>query len=263
MLACFVGSLAGLLLVAEASDADERRFTYVYEPDVLPKGEFEFEQSITSKIGREDGDYVQWKLREEIEYGLTDKLTTALYLNFKDTYFSPKDKSLENEREFEFAGVSSEWKYQLSNPYTDSIGSLLYFESTFESDEVELEEKIVLGKELSKRWIAALNATIEQKWKFDHGETEEEAELEFTAGVSYRFAPAWSAGLELRNVREYDGLDFGTEKLASWYVGPNIHYGAPDWWMTLTVLPQIPLESDRNLEDAERVEVRLLAGVGF
>jgi hypothetical protein len=95
--------------------ADERLFTYSYEAEVLPKGGVEFEQWVTHKRDKDDGLFSRWEFREELELGLTDRLTTALYLNFRET--TVKNDALGiDDHEFEFKGVSSEWKYQILNP---------------------------------------------------------------------------------------------------------------------------------------------------
>ena len=67
--------------------ADERRFTYSYEPEVLPKGALEFEQWITLRTQRtkdaevKQDNYNLWEFREELEYGVTDNYSVSLYLN--------------------------------------------------------------------------------------------------------------------------------------------------------------------------------------
>jgi hypothetical protein len=77
--------LAGIAAPA-STYADERFFTYSYEAtSVLPKGGIEFEQWITYRGQKEVGIYARWDFREEIEYGVTDRYTTALYLNFRNT----------------------------------------------------------------------------------------------------------------------------------------------------------------------------------
>ena len=74
-------------LSSPALHADERAFTYSYEAvSVLPKGGVELEQWITYRAGKEDGRFTRWDLREEIEFGVTDRYTTALYLNFSDIH---------------------------------------------------------------------------------------------------------------------------------------------------------------------------------
>jgi hypothetical protein len=260
-LACV--ALSMLTLVSLEGRADERMFAYSYEADVLPEGGVEFEQWITSRAGREGGDYNRWEIREELEYGITDRLTTALYLNLKETYFSPKDETAETTDKFEFSGVSSEWKYQLINPNTNPVGVLLYGEGTFDSDEIEAEEKLVLSSILAEDWVAAVNATLEQEWAFEHSDTEKEGKLDLSAGIAHKFSPKWSAGLELRNIREFEGFELEEEEARAWYFGPNVHYGSASWWATLAVLPQVPLEGDRDLEHQERVNIRLLIGKIF
>ena len=249
------------LCVPRGGAADERLFTYSYEADTLPEGEVEFEQWVTARFGREGGDFARWDFREELEYGITDRLTTAIYLNFRDTYFSPDKGTIEEELDgTEFSGVSSEWKYQLLNPYLDPLGLLAYGEFTTDGEEIELEEKLVAQKNLGDFTLVA-NATIEQVWEFEHGETIKEGELELTAGVAYKVSPQWSAGIEGRNLREYaNSFTFDDEIVSAWFLGPVVHYGAKDWWVTTTVLPQI---GDRNLDDRERVEVRVLVGVSL
>src|SRR5439155_799575 len=66
--------------------ADERLFTYVQEAEVLPKGGPEFEQWMTHRRGKADGEFSRWDFREEREYSPADKLSVAGYLNFKSTH---------------------------------------------------------------------------------------------------------------------------------------------------------------------------------
>lgn len=253
----------------QTAAADERHFVYSYEADVLPEDALEFEQWVTARAGREGGDFNQWEFREELEYGFTNQLTGALYLNFKDVYFHPNEEvgedgeELEEEENFEFAGISAELKYQLLNPHTNPVGLVVYGEATVDSDESELEEKIILSSNFAENWVFATNVAFEQEWEYEGSETEEEGKLEITAGISYSFHPKWSAGIELRNLREYEELHLQGEELTAWYLGPNLHYGAATWWATLAAMPQIGLEGSRNLEDAERVNVRLIVGKNF
>jgi hypothetical protein len=103
----------------------------------------EFEQWATLRAGKEDGVYSRWDLRSEFEYGLTDNLTSALYLNLKSLHI---DRDSEQEDEFEFEGISSEWKYKLLDPTADPVGLVAYGEVTTNFEELELEQKIILGK---------------------------------------------------------------------------------------------------------------------
>ncbi len=75
------GLLAGVVCVTSIR-ADERRFTYVYEPETLPAGVFEVENWVTLGAGRNttvgQENYQRWDFRQELEYGVTDWYTAAL-----------------------------------------------------------------------------------------------------------------------------------------------------------------------------------------
>src|SRR6266498_563397 len=259
--------VAAALLAANAVRADERLFTYVQEAEVLPKGGLEFEQWLTHRRGKTDGVFAAWDFREELEYGFTDRLSGAGYLNFKSTH-SEGVSGRADESSFEFEGISTELKYRLFNPNTKPVGVLLYGEATYNGDEFELEEKLVLQKNFGEKWIAAFNAILEEEWEFTPTDTEEELKLELTAGVAYKISPHWSVGIEGRNIREFaPGIDFSDQEHSTWFVGPNVHYARNNWWATLTVLPQDHGSPDTRdglqLEEHEKIEVRLIAGINF
>src|SRR6266498_1105619 len=259
--------VAAALLAANAVRADERLFTYVQEAEVLPKGGLEFEQWLTHRRGKADGVFAAWDFREELEYGFTDRLSGAGYLNFKSTH-SEGVTGLADEDSFEFEGIATEVKYQVLNPNTKPLGVLLYGEATYNGDEFELEEKLVLQKNVGEKWVTALNVTLEEEWAFTPAATEEELTLELTAGVAYKINPHWSVGIEGRNIREFaPGIDFSDQEHSTWFVGPNVHYARNNWWATLTVLPQVHGSPDTRdglqLDEHEKIEVRLIAGINF
>ena len=78
-------SLLAGTLAASRGRADERRFTYVYEPETLPARAFEVENWVTLGAGRDatvgQDNYRSWNFRQELEYGMTDWYAAALYLN--------------------------------------------------------------------------------------------------------------------------------------------------------------------------------------
>src|SRR6058998_2937413 len=117
--------VASLLAAFLTARADERLFTYTYEAEVLPKGGVEFEQWLTHRRGKQGGVFSAWDFREELEFGLTEKLTSALYLNFRNTLNEDVSGAVDQDK-FEFKGISSEWKYQLMNPNTKPVGVLVY-----------------------------------------------------------------------------------------------------------------------------------------
>ena len=263
----FCAAFAASALVVHA---DERFFTYVYESDVLPKGGLEFEQWLTYRKGFPGGDrdFSEhfWDFREEIEYGMTEKLTTALYLNLRQEQLVAREEGLEDSSDFSFKGISAEFKYQLLNPNKKPVGLALYFEPTYNGNEQELEYKLLLSKTLADRWVLAANVTYEQEWEHEEGETEEESVLEFTAGGAYRLTPNWSVGLEGRWHAVYEGIGLDEHLGTGFFIGPNVHYGTSKWWATLTVLPQVagdPSDDGINRTEHQTFETRLIFGINF
>ena len=140
----------------------------------------------TLRAGKERGIFSLWDFRSELEYGVTDSLTTALYLNFRSLH-QDRAGDAEDRDEFRFEGVSWEWKYKFSDPTADPLGFLLYGEATSNFQDVELEEKVVLGKELG-RAVLALNFIAEEEWEFVREAGEAETEKELALEV-YRVVP--------------------------------------------------------------------------
>jgi len=286
--------LAALLCGSGAAIGGESPFGYVYTTDTHPRGTWEIEQWLTHRHRQSQGDYNLWQGRTEIEYGVTDRLQTSLYLNYGSVSalhnrpdgttgpgaFVPDDvdPDARYSRTF-FQSISNEWIYRLLSPYKDPIGLALYIEPTWGSNERELETKLILQKNFFDDrlvWAANLTAAAEsERW---HGEWENEGELELTTGLAYQFAPRWHAGAEYRHHRGYEGRGFSSSKrvYAANFVGPSVHYASQRWWATLTYLRQLAnakAYSDDAREDIiggrfygehhERYELRLRVGFSF
>jgi hypothetical protein len=263
----FGSVVLSVVAMASVASADERKFTYSYESKTLPQGTWEFEQWATLKTRKESGHVQFWQFREEIEYGLLDRLTTALYLNWE--YEAVRGISgVENEHEVEFETVSSEWKYKLLDAVADPVGLLLYAEVGVGSEEQELELKLIVDKQ-----IGALRFAYNFIVEFEREEEEEpsgekewekESVLMHTFGVSYQANPNFAVGAEAFFHQEFEGTFKEQEHLA-FFIGPNIHVSLPGWWATLTALRQVDRGSDSELvlDEHEKYEVRLIVGVNF
>ena len=256
----FAAILMAGTIAAGNTAADERLFTYTYEPKVLPKGKLEFESWSTLRTGKEKGKYYRWDIREEIEYGLGDRTTTALYFNFRSIEVDGNEE-LEGKEGFEFKGISSEWKYKLADPTASPLGALVYGEVTYSGEELELEGKLVLGKNIGK-WALAYNLVLEHEWEFESKGTETKVIWENDFGASYRFTPSFAAGFELRTHSDYPDWDYEHTAI---FFGPALHYRSEGWWATLTIMPQVygtpETENKLHLDEHEKVEARLIVGI--
>ena len=259
--------VVGLLGMAGAALADERKFTYSYESKVLPQGTWEFEQWATLRTRVEQGHVQFWQFREEIEYGLTDRLTTALYLNWE--YEAIRGISgVDNEHEVEFETVSLEAKYKVLDATADPLGLLLYAELAGGSEEQELELKLILDKQIGA-FRLAYNFIVEferEEEEEPNGEKEWEKEsaIQHTFGISYQANPNFAVGAEAFFHQGFEGTFKEQEHLA-FFIGPNIHVATGGWWATLTVLRQMDRGSDSELvlDGLTEYEVRLIVGVNF
>ncbi len=257
----------GLCLSAQAN---ERLFTYSYEPETLPQGAMEFEQWVTLRAGRTakvgQKNYNRWELREELEYGVTDNYTVSLYLNTQAESFRDP-ATLSDESEFEFKGISIENRLMIVNPADHKIGVTLYLEPSYSGEEAGLEQKILIGQRVGQyKWAANLSHETEWEHNFD----EVEGELEFTFGISRELSKHFWLGVELRDKNELP--EYEEWENTAVYFGPAFHYRQEKWWATLTVLPQIygknfNSDVDGNgrleLEGNEKVNIRIIAGFSF
>ena len=268
--------LAGVLACGFglAANASERRFTFSYEPETMPQGAMEFEQTVSLGTQRTSGgdvkqqNYNKWQLREELEYGVTDNYTFSFYLNFASESFRDLSTSpATDQSEFKFDGVSLENRYMILNPANHLVGLTLYLEPRFGGDETELEQKIILGQRYGD-WKWALNFTHATEWSDNFHKTE--GEFETTFGLGRDLGKHWFAGLEFRNHNEIP--EYKDWENTAFFLGPVVSYRTEKWWATLTVMPQIyganytgnpDNNSHFELEGHERVNVRLMFGFSF
>jgi hypothetical protein len=279
--------LAGL--VATPAYADEQYFGYTYSSEVLGKGETEAELWATDRRGKDEGHYDAQDYRIELEHGFTHRLTVSGYANFVSHNIRGNPALDDANRDFAFQGLSAEFKYNVLSPYKDGFGLTFYAEPGWsrihsvegvKGTEYELELKAILQKNfLQDRLIWAANFTFEPEWEKEkevdevsgavESEWEKELKLEVSSGLSYRFAPGWFAGVEGRYASVYPDWTNGLHRETyAVFAGPAIHYGAKNWWATLSYQPQLfgspsPGSHSLALDEFEKRELRLKLGYNF
>jgi hypothetical protein len=250
--------------------ASERYFTYTYEPETMPKGAWESEQWFTLRADRNQAvgqeDFSLWEFRQEIEYGVTDQYNLSLYFN--ESFESYHDPTANSEvSNLRFDGVSLENRYMLLSPVDHSVGLTLYLEPRISGDQAELEEKIILGQRYGD-WKWAFNLGHATEWT-DHFHTVE-GEVEASLGINRRLNRHWSLGVEARDHNEIP--NYSRWENTALYVGPVVTYQQRNWWVSLTVMPQVygvnflgnpDQNSHLDLEGHERWNARLIFGASF
>jgi hypothetical protein len=229
--------------------AGESPFGWIYTADVQPPGTKQFQQWIDVQRTQTQGYYSNTLLRTELEFGITPKYQTSIYLNSRiltanqnlmgGTSGGPNTDipvGFDTSTRFKMnrlESVSWENLYQVSNPLIDPIGLALYFEPKWGPRNKELEFKLILQNNfLDDRLIWATNFVTSFEKNNRGDSVERSTDLDLLTGVSYRFANNWSAGAELRNHREFTGYGYGTPNHSAWFLGPNLHYATKGWWVT-------------------------------
>ena len=251
--------LLALAALPGLAAANARLFTYSYESAVLPAGGHEFEVSTTWRVGRTDV-YSRLDQRAEFEYGITDRLLTALYLNWrKVSAYDPALDAMVSESEF--SGVSSEWKFKVLDRTADPVGLAGYVELSGDTDEAEVEAKLILDKTLGPVTLA-YNAVTAGEWGWEpHAFANREREIEHVAGLTFAPGAAYAVGGEVRAHTAYAGDD---ENLGAVFAGPVFHLAHGEFWLTASCLFQVkglstdPEGETYELLDHERVNVRVL-----
>src|SRR6185369_5798181 len=190
-----------LMSAGQSSFSQDRVFSLTYQSDVLPAGVKEMEYSTTVRSGRKEF-YNAIDQRLELELGLGKKVQTAFYLNLNSEKIGVGDSLIIGKTE---AGFSNEWKFKLTDPVANNVGSALYAEVGFNGDEIELEGKIILDKRFGNN-LVAFNGVYEYEIEFEAEGDEIEAEVETPWELDFAYmhfiGSHCGLGLEVRNHNE-------------------------------------------------------------
>ena len=258
--------------IVNSSYCQDRLFTYTYQSNVLQKGQREFEVWNTLHSGRTDY-YRAFKNRFEVELGLGSNLQTSFYLNLKNVAAETKENGISTLNTGFSMSFSNEWKYKLSDPVANSIGSAIYGEFSISHDEMEFEGKIILDKSIGQT-LQALNLIAEAEFEntTENGELETESNIIYEAdyGFAYRVAKNLQIGFELNN-RNKTNKENGWESSVL-YGGPGISFAMEKGWINFSFLPQLAglyyykdgyMENGKLLTDYEKLEARLVFSCTF
>lgn len=251
--------IAAALLAALAAlpaSAGEGTFGWLYTLDLQPKGKLEFEQKVDATHKQSAGSYNWTQYRSELEYGVTNDLQVAGYLNAysinaNKNYVNPEacndavpctagfgvpaatSGSTDAFSQRGIDGFSLEAIYRITNPLTSPVGVGIYIEPTYGKLENELETRLILQSNfLDDRLIVAINLLSElEREKYADGVIHNSM-LDLLYGVNYRFAPRWTAGIEGRLHTDFDGNFYQSHSQTANFIGPVMHYAEKNWWIT-------------------------------
>ena len=258
-----VAAVAGTALCHGAFAAEDQ-FSFTYTTDLLPKRQFELEQTTTWKFHKNGGTFDMLQNVTEAEYGVTDALQMAIDVNWDWTHAfhngpyhqtTPPEQFSDNnpdpDAHFHSArleAVSLEAEYRILSPYTHPVGLAVLLEPERGELFKEITGKIILQRNFADdRGTVAFNFTYspEYRWLLNaDGVTkswQEETDVNYYFATSYRFAPNWSVGAEFLNEHEYgSSYKFTNEFNNGYYFGPTVHFGGKKFFLTATFVRQLP-----------------------
>jgi hypothetical protein len=241
--------LTALITVVATSSAvaDEHLWGWVRGAETLPAGHADVYQFITLRTGKAEGAYYAWDFDTEAEYGVTDKLQLGVAV--EEHYFDIDGvEELDDQNRFVFGGVELNAKYRVLSPFKDKIGLALRTELAYRANddvagiweqETDVIQEVIFQKNfLDDTLITAVNIGGKVAWG---KKPAEEYDYEWTifgaAGVSYRFARNWFAGVEAHWRSEFP--EAAQHEHTVVFIGPSLHYGAQKWWATFSYGYQI------------------------
>ncbi len=217
--------------------AQDRYFSYTYTSDVLWKGNIDIELWHTSRFGHQNEFYHAMDQQGEVEIGLGNNFQTAVYFNRFDVTKIDSNNTTFHTSEM---GLANEWKFKMTNPYTNFLGSALYTELGLKGDELDLETKLILDKSLGKHLIAlnlvcefshAINK-VNNRYRFKLVETPIEMDLAYL----YTIHKDFGIGVEMRNANL---IQKGQWQNSVLFGGLTVNYRAENWFIILGASKQI------------------------
>lgn len=307
---------------ASAAHADENLWVYATGSDTRPQGTWELKAQDIIKTGKEGGDYTAHEVRVGAEYGVTDRLTIGAEVLIFNQDYAVTDPDLQpyfdtqggaggSFNESNIGGYAFEFKYNILSPYKDtfglSLGAELDHRDYYRLDGAPINQDATeLVAYFQKNFFddtlifaVTPKMELEKRTSGDGADfvLEEEIAFDVAAGVSYRFAPGWFAGLEYRHQSDYlvpqvigedGGLvydepdlkpsnidlffpEIGDQFQKGNYFGPTLHYGAEKWWITGGALFQFSgggrdgsfNRGGKNYDEHEKAHLSIAVGFNF
>lgn len=238
--------------------ADRRYFGRSYLANTLPAKAFEFELWNTARIGKTEGYFYRFQPRMEFEYGITDRLTTSLYMNFNSQQI---ENSTTSSKEFGFNGTAVEFRYRLSELGEYTVDPAVYFELTYVGSEIEYESKLILSKRIGNI-VTALN--INGEIGRDVIANRHETSFELTGGIGYDITSTFATGIEFKNHTNFNDI-YGKKSNSALFIGPSINLLTDKFYFTFNFLAQVTgspaIKSGLDLLGHERYEIRTILGI--
>jgi hypothetical protein len=221
-------------------------FGFTTGTDIGDVGETELSLDTQLRAGRRGGRYRVWSPGLELEYVPFENFSFAGSVTF-DSFHIRGVQGLDDRSTGGVGQVGAEFKYRFVNREQHGFGLALSLEPQLgfvEDDSGQRGTRTALEARLSAdtelvpdRVFAALNLSYEPE-RFrpkysaepdgDPTQTERQSTFGVSGAVTFRLSPTFFAGGELRYLRKYDGLAFGSFEGEALYLGPTLYWQVAD-----------------------------------
>jgi len=223
--------------------ADRRTMIRAYEFQTQPKGNLELELWNDVEAPRSAFADSIVVTRVELEYGITDRLDTALYHVFEQGGPSAEAQP------FHFESWRLESRYRLAEKGEWPVDVMIYGEIERPADfnqPFEVEEKLILEKDFGRFALVANLVGEQHLFRADLGRT---WEVDF--GARYEFIPQVRVAAEFWTTHEFVGPDVSR----NYYLGPSISVATQKLWLQIG--------AGFGLDSAQDQHVQIRSVLGF
>ncbi len=236
--------LCALLLMAVQAFAHERNYVWTEMYRTIPKGSWELEGWTTFKMpNTKKTNTNSFEYQGELEYGLTDRWTIAMYQRWKT------DNKTKGEDATTYQGFKFETKYRIGEKGKYWLDPLIYLEWVTNPQNRhnpnKIEGKIVLSKDIERfnfTYNQIMESTLGSGGRTEHN---------YAVGASYEIFDDIKIGAEIKG--NYWRPSSHKNKIS---VGPTISWANKYFW----VATGVAFGANKHADD---VEARVLVGVPF
>jgi hypothetical protein len=258
-----------LIAVAPASAlANPHPNPYSYPYSTLPEGQAEVEQYtdlVPVRVEKENADgtldgvfSLRSVLQTELEVGLTDRLEFGFYFQFQQGATSGTPF-------LRFAGIKQRLHYRFAEKGELPVDIGVYGEIAEFSDELELEEKILLERSFGDINVVA-NLWIEQEWYFQTKQTK--YIYNPTLAMNYELSPKLIIGAEYWARGRFDSpnvndMSIDAPTSGRHYLGPTLLYQTGKVFLALGVYARLDAIADKAVvnDPYGKIWIRSIVGV--
>jgi hypothetical protein len=266
---------------AYAEDIDtEHLFGFTIGTDVGSVGEREFQSQTTGRFSKTAGSYGALNQEFELEFVPIKNFRIEVGSSFA-SYDINGVPGFDDRNQLDWQGVSLDLRYNLLDRKSAPFGLTFALETRADRyDDVTAapvrrysnELTLAIDRELiPNRVVAAFNLFYEPEWThfFGTGLAEQQSTAGANVAVMTQIRSGFLIGAEVRYLRQYDGISFGSIAGQALFIGPTAYWQLSERsrltvaWSGQVWGRSAGVNAALDLVNFERQQARLIFGLNF